>query len=201
VIAIVDYDMGNVASVANMLKRVGVAAPVLTRDPDVLARADKLILPGVGAFDLGMRNLSSLGLIDPIKTAVSEKNVPMLGICLGMQLLTCSSEEGTERGLGWIQGSAKRFRPTATLKVPHMGWNEVRATRDSELLLTGSPSRYYFVHSYYVECDSEDSVLATTEYGHEFASIIARDNVFGVQFHPEKSHRYGMALLKSFVEL
>ena len=200
-IAIVDYDMGNVASVANMLKRVGVSDVSLTRDPDVLSRATKLILPGVGSFDRGMRNLAALELIQPLTNAVINRHVPVLGICLGMHLLTRDSEEGKEQGLGWIQASTRRFPFRASQKIPHMGWNEVRASRDNPLLPLGESSRFYFVHSFYVQCDRDENVVATTLYGDEFSSVIARDNVLGVQFHPEKSHRYGMALLRKFVEL
>jgi glutamine amidotransferase len=200
VIAIIDYDMGNVASVANMLKRIGVSQPVLTRDPEVLAAADKLILPGVGSFDLGMRNLRAFGLIEHLREAVIERGTPILGICLGMQLLTRSSEEGTTAGLGWIPGSARRFQATEGIKIPHMGWNETRGARSNVLLPAGMSSRFYFVHSYYVECDNPDHVLATTQYGREFASIVGQGKVLGVQFHPEKSHRYGMALLRNFAD-
>ena len=202
-IAIVDYDMGNVASVANMLKRVGVSEAVLTRDPDVLRRADKIILPGVGAFDKGMRNLADFGLLEPLNEAAMGRRVPVLGICLGMQLLTKSSEEGQLGGLGWIDAQTVRFRfpETSGLKVPHMGWNYVERNRENPLLSADKRSRFYFVHAYYVTCNRTEDTIGTATYGFDFSCAINHDNVFGVQFHPEKSHRFGMALLDGFVRL
>ncbi len=201
-IAIIDYDMGNVASVANMLKRIG-APTTLTRDPEILKRASKVIIPGVGAFDKGMQNLASFGLIDALHEAATVRKIPVLGICLGMQLMTRSSEEGAERGLGWIEARTCRFRfPENTdLKIPHMGWNETAAQRDNALLPAESRSRFYFVHGYFVKCERPDDVLATTQYGIEFASAVGHENIFGVQFHPEKSHRFGLELLQRFAAL
>ena len=201
-IAIVDYDMGNVASVANMLKRLG-ASSVLTRDPKVLATAEKIILPGVGAFDKGMRNLSEFGLRQSLDEAALERRVPILGICLGMQLLTERSEEGNESGLGWIQAHTIRFRfpPSSQLKIPHMGWNYVKPVKPNPLISQAERSRFYFVHGYYVECAREEDVLATATYGQEFSCVVGRDNIFGVQFHPEKSHRFGMSLLEGFLRV
>lgn len=201
-IAIVDYDMGNVASVANMLKRIG-APSVLTRDPAVLADAEKIILPGVGAFDKGMKNLATFGLRESLDEAALERRVPILGICLGMQLLTERSEEGNEAGLGWIQGRTVRFRfpPESPLKIPHMGWNYVRPVKSNPLISNSERSRFYFVHGYYVECSREEDVLATATYGSEFSCVVSRDNIFGVQFHPEKSHRFGMGLLEGFLRV
>lgn len=202
-IAIVDYDMGNVASVANMLKRIGAAAPVLTRDPAVLAKAERIILPGVGAFDKGMRNLSDFGLREALDDAALVRRVPILGICLGMQLLTESSEEGSAPGLGWIKGTTVRFRfpPESDLKVPHMGWNYVAATRANPLIRSDERTRFYFVHGYYVKCTDESEVLGTARYGGDFACAVSRRNIFGVQFHPEKSHRFGMELLQGFLRI
>lgn len=201
-IAIVDYDMGNVASVANMLKRIGIDA-VLTRDPEILARAEKIILPGVGAFDKGMGQLRRYDLIAPLEDAVHGRNVPVLGICLGMHLLTNGSEEGTEQGLGWIDGKTVRFRfpEDSPLKIPHMGWNYVTPTRKSALFSSEERSRFYFVHGYYVACERSDDVVATSHHGAEFTCAVNRGKVYGVQFHPEKSHRFGMRLLESFVRV
>ena len=184
-------------------KRVGAPEPVLTRDPEVLRRAEKVILPGVGAFDKGMRNLSDFGLLDALNEAALDRRVPILGICLGMQLLTTSSEEGERPGLGWIDARTVRFRfPTRSdLKVPHMGWNYVRAARDNPLIPVGDRSRFYFVHAYYVVCTHHQDAIGTTTYGIEFACAVNHANIFGVQFHPEKSHRFGTALLEAFVAL
>jgi glutamine amidotransferase len=202
-IAIVDYDMGNVASIANMLKRIGVSDVQLTRDSNVLRSADKIILPGVGAFDRGMRNLTDFGLLDALNEAALERRVPVLGICLGMQLLTKSSEEGELPGLGWVGARTVRFRfgDGSELKVPHMGWNYVRPTRENPLIPAGARNRFYFVHSYYALCESPSTSIASCTYGFDFACAVNHDNVYGVQFHPEKSHRFGMALLDSFVGL
>lgn len=202
-IAIVDYDMGNVGSVANMLRRVGATDVVLTRDPAILERAEKLILPGVGSFDTGMSHLESFGLLDVLDRRVNHEGTPLLGICLGMQLLCDSSEEGMRPGLGWVDARARRFAfaPEHGLKVPHMGWSYVRVRRSNPLLPEGGRARFYFVHSYYVEVSSPNDVIATAVYGGEFACAMQNGNVMGVQFHPEKSHRFGMALLERFVRL
>lgn len=202
-IVIVDYNMGNVASVANMLARIGATDVQLSRDPDDVRRASKIILPGVGAFDRGMEHLEQYGLRDALDESVLTNGVPVLGICLGMQLLTDASEEGNKSGLGWIPGRARRFSFDAggALKVPHMGWNYVAVKRDNPLIAPETRSRYYFVHSYFVTPERDEHVVATARYGNEFACAIARDNVWGVQFHPEKSHRFGMALLQNFVAL
>ena len=202
-IAIVDYGMGNVASVANMLKRIGATAPVLTRDPETLAKAERIILPGVGAFDKGMRNLSDFGLRNALDEAALVRKVPVLGICLGMQLLTGSSEEGSEKGLGWIDAETVRFRFPAEsrLKVPHMGWNYAVPVRANPLIRGDQRTRFYFVHGYYVKCVRESEIIGTARYGEDFACAINRANIYGVQFHPEKSHRFGMALLEGFLRI
>lgn len=200
-ITIVDYRMGNLGSISNMLKKIGVQA-LITSDPEAIATASKLILPGVGAFDAGMENLERTGLVPLLNERVLQAHVPTLGICLGMQLMTRSSEEGQRPGLGWIDARALRFRPSdPSLKVPHMGWNRVKPTRDSALTdsLPDEP-RFYFVHSYYVQCSNPDDVLLTTSYGQDFHSAFRHGNVWGVQFHPEKSHKFGMSLLRNFAQ-
>ena len=198
-ITIVDYNMGNLGSIQNMLKKIGVDSQV-SADPGAVAAADKLILPGVGAFDAGMDNLERSGLIPLLNQRVLEDRVPTLGICMGMQLMTQRSEEGQRNGLGWIDAEALRFRPAqASLKVPHMGWNRVMPVRPSALTddLPDEP-RFYFVHSYYVRCHDPADVLLATPFGESFHSAFQRGNVWGVQFHPEKSHKFGMALLHNF---
>lgn len=200
-ITIVDYNMGNLGSISNMLKKIGVEATI-TADPGAIACAQKLILPGVGAFDAGMENLERSGLVPILNQRVLQDGVPVLGICLGMQLMTRSSDEGTRPGLGWIDAAALRFRPAdKTLKVPHMGWNRVVPARAAPLT-EGLPDepRFYFVHSYFVQCHNPTDVLLTTPYGGEFHSAFEHGNVSGVQFHPEKSHKFGMALLRNFAE-
>jgi glutamine amidotransferase len=203
-ITIVDSGVSNVRSVANMLRKAGVPAEITT-DPAVVAQATKLILPGVGAFDAGMRALREHGLREVLERKVLAEKTPVLGICLGMQLLAGDSEEGQEPGLGWIDGRVVRFRfPSGTppRKVPHMGWNVIEPRRPSPLFDgLDADARFYFVHSFHVECRRPEDVLATTSYGLPIVASVARDNVFGVQFHPEKSHRYGMALLRGFAAL
>lgn len=194
--------MGNLGSIRNMLKKIGVSA-IVTSDHADIARASKLILPGVGAFDTGMRNLARLGLLPVLHRQVKERGVPILGICLGMQLMTSSSEEGSSPGLGWIDAKVVRFRfpPENRLKVPHMGWNIVREMKPSPLFFgINGEQRYYFVHSYHVECSAPADILLRATYGFEFDAGVERSNIFGVQFHPEKSHRFGMQLLRNFVE-
>lgn len=200
-ITIVDYNMGNLGSIRNMLTKIGRESQI-SADPSVIARADKLLLPGVGAFDAGMENLERSGLIPVLNKRVLEDRVPTLGICLGMQLMTRSSEEGARQGLGWIEAEALRFRMNdPSLKVPHMGWNRVMPVRPSPLTgdLPDEP-RFYFVHSYYVRCCDPADVLLTTPFGEEFHSAFQHGNVAGVQFHPEKSHKFGMALLRNFAD-
>jgi glutamine amidotransferase len=199
-IVIVDYRMGNVGSILNMLRRLGADA-LISSQPDVVASAAKLILPGVGAFDTGMQNLEQSALVPVLNERVLGRGTPVLGICLGMQLLLPRSEEGTRPGLGWIGGEALRFQPNGALKVPHMGWNTVSAPRASRLLDgVAEDARFYFVHSFYVDCAVPDDVAGRTHYGHDFVSAIERGPIQGTQFHPEKSHRFGLQLLANFVE-
>ena len=200
-ITVVDYGVGNLGSIRNMLKRIGADA-VVTNDLQTIARASKLLLPGVGAFDNAMRRINSSDLRMILDRKVLQERVPVLGVCLGMQLLTRSSEEGSLPGLGWIEASTLRFTPRPDLKVPHMGWNLTTRPRASALT-NGLPedARFYFVHSYYVRVEhEEDSVLKAT-YGNTFDAAIQRANIFGAQFHPEKSHKFGMQFLANFARL
>jgi glutamine amidotransferase len=170
-----------------------------------IEQADKLILPGVGAFDAGMQNLEMRGLLPVLNRRVLEEKVPILGLCLGMQLFSRGSEEGQLPGLGWIDANTVKFNfdnGKTHLKIPHMGWNSSRVLRPSPLWLEPPKEDpwFYFVHSYYVKCNQERNILATTTYGEDFTSMVIQDNIVGTQFHPEKSHRYGMELMKNFAE-
>lgn len=201
-ISVVDYGAGNVGSVIRMIEKVGGQAQRVSTAADIDA-ASKLILPGVGAFDYGMSRLADSGLIDALHRAALERKIPILGICLGMQLMCKGSEEGRLRGLGWLDAQAKKFEFDAhtRLPVPHMGWNKLKIARANQLLDNALPrTRFYFVHSYMVSCNDPDDVIATTEYGVPFVSVFGRDNLFGAQFHPEKSHRFGMAMMSHFLE-
>ncbi len=203
-IVIIDYGMGNLGSIKNMLKKIGIPSAI-TGDLKEIERADKLILPGIGAFDNGMLRLQELGMIPVLNRKVLTDRTPTLGICLGMQLMTRGSEEGRLPGLGWFEADTVRFRfreEQHGLKIPHMGWNQVRIAKDSSLLqaLDEEP-RFYFVHSYYVVCRNPEDVLLRTTHGYEFVSGFQRNNIAGVQFHPEKSHKFGMKLLQNFAEV
>ncbi len=204
-IAIVDYGMGNLGSIANMLRKLG--APVsIEAEPAGIARAGKLILPGVGAFDAAMERIDARGLRPVLQQRVLGDGVPLLGICLGMQLLTRSSEEGSRPGLGWIDARTLSFRSRidSALKSPHMGWNVVSLQTESPLTAgfeTLEEPRFYFVHSYFVECADPGQTILRTTYGVSYDSGVQKGNIFGVQFHPEKSHRFGMRLLGNFASL
>lgn len=200
-IAIIDYDIGNIAAVSNMLTRLGVTSKV-TADPDDVERAEKIILPGNGSFDACMRNLRASGLIPILERKVLVEKTPLLGICVGAQMLGSESEEGTERGLGWLDMRVKRFPDLPGLKVPHMGWNSVRKGQQSNVLVQKmeTDTRFYFVHSYYMKPNNQEDVMLESTYGIEFAAGVCRQNIFGVQFHPEKSHRFGKQLLASFAK-
>jgi imidazole glycerol-phosphate synthase subunit HisH len=200
-ITIVDYGMGNLGSIQNMFKRIGARAQVSTNPRD-LECAEKILLPGVGAFDGAMERIDSGGFRDVLDRKALVERIPILGICLGMQLLTRSSEEGRIPGLGWIDAETRRFPPSLGLKVPHMGWNSVCPSRTSLLTVGIDPSaRYYFVHSFFVQVDHEEDSVLKARYGVTFDAAIARGNIFGAQFHPEKSHRFGMHLLSNFARL
>ena len=199
-VSLVNYGVGNLGSLRNMFRRLGIQTEDLTA-PDQLQRASRVLLPGVGAFDHGMAALRDGDWVDSIRQHVSTGK-PLLGICLGMQLLLDSSEEGQLPGLGFVPGIVRRFRPTTNLRVPHMGWNFVSSAIQNKLFTNlDKDSRFYFVHSYYAEPKHEANVLTTTHYGHSFASAIVSENVYGTQFHPEKSHSFGMKLLENFSKL
>ena len=198
-ITIVNYDMGNLGSIQNMLKKIGVKS-IITSSPDEVLTAEKLLLPGVGNFKRAMENLTNYGLIDVLNQKILVEKTPILGICLGMQLMTSYSEEGECAGLGWIEAQTLRFPSyeLTGLKVPHMGWNEVAFPHPHFLAEGLVDPRFYFVHTYRVKCESLENVLCTTTYGETFHSGIFKDNIMGVQFHPEKSHAFGMRLLENF---
>lgn len=185
-----------------MLAYLGIKS-IISSDITEIAAADRLILPGVGHFQYGMEQLEQLGLVEVLKKEVLENKKPVLGICLGMQLLTTHSEEGDVKGLGFVDAQTKKFQwQDKSLKVPHMGWNEVEFQKDSFLCSGLKPKpRYYFVHSYYVECANREDILCTTMYGQEFVSGFQYQNIFGLQFHPEKSHKFGMELLANFCKI
>jgi len=203
IVTIIDYGAGNIGSVLNMVRHVGGNAEV-TSDPSVVAAAEKILLPGVGSFDHAVTTLTDLGLVDPIKRS-AEAGTPLLGICLGMQLLADSSEEGTLPGLGLVSGHVRRFcfQPEqGNLKIPHMGWNRVKPARQHKLAEgLEHDARFYFVHSYFFDCVVDDDILFQTCYGGNFTSGVQHGSVTGVQFHPEKSHRFGMRLINNFLEL
>jgi glutamine amidotransferase len=200
-VLIANYGMGNVGSIANMIRKSG-GSPVVSNDPVAIAGAEKLVLPGVGAFDTGMKSLAESGLVDSIRQAVAG-GVPILGICLGMQLMMESSEEGKLPGLGFMQGGVKKFPVgDAMPRVPNMGWSRIMVKRQCPLFPDSNDERrYYFVHSYYVSCRDECDVVATSVHGQEFVAAFNRGNLYGVQFHPEKSHRFGMELFRLFLAI
>jgi len=201
-ITIIDYKTGNLGSIQNILKKIGEDS-VITSDKDEIDQASKLILPGVGTFDTGMKNLRALDLIDVLNKKVLVEKTPVLGICLGMQLLSSGSEEGSLSGLGWIDALTFRFqfKDTMEYKIPHMGWNFIKPMKNSRLFDNMYPdARFYFVHSYFIRANDKDDILASTDYEIEFTSAVEKGNILGVQFHPEKSHKFGMKLLKNFVD-
>jgi glutamine amidotransferase len=203
-ITIVDYAVGNVGSIQNMLKKIGARSVVASSAEQILA-ATKLILPGVGAFDAGMGTLAESGFMDALNRKALEDKIPVLGLCLGMQLMTRGSQEGTLPGLGWVNAETVKFDAGVSpgLKIPHMGWNLVAPAKESPIL-QGFPAdaRFYFVHSYHVRCADRTDPLLCANYGSiSFDAGFQHGNLFGFQFHPEKSHRFGMWLLKNFAEL
>ena len=201
--AVINYGLGNVSSILNMLKTIGAKDSILANRPEEILQADKIILPGVGAFDTGMELLKKSGLTEAINKHVLEAKKPLLGICLGMQMLGASSEEGNSPGLNYIPFVNKRFVfEDQTRKIPHMGWDYVEIVKKESLLIHDIkiPARYYFVHSYHAVCENPDDIVMNCDYGYPFTAAVSRDNIYGVQFHPEKSHIYGMEMLSNFVK-
>jgi glutamine amidotransferase len=201
-VTIVDYGVGNLASIKNMLKKAGTDSLISSEESDIL-NAEKLILPGIGAFDTCAEKLNNSGLVGSLNKRILEDKTPILGICVGLQLLLNGSEEGKLPGLGWIRGKVVRFdknKLNAAHKVPHMGWTETRLAKPSRLFkgMYEEP-RFYFVHSYYAEPADGRNVLAYAHYGYDFPAALEFENILGVQFHPEKSHKFGLKLMENFI--
>lgn len=201
-IAIIDYGFGNTGSIKNMLRKLGHDS-VITDDYETMAKADKLILPGVGSFDHAMEALNRLDLPRKLNQLVNVEKKPILGICLGMQLMTKCSEEGILPGLGWIDATTDKFiSEDRNVRIPHMGWNEVGVEKETNLTEGFEKGyRYYFVHSYFVNCHNPEDILLKTFYINDFTSAFQKGHIMGVQFHPEKSHKYGMKLLDNFAKM
>ncbi len=215
-ITVIDYGMGNSGSIMNILSRIGAEA-CLTADPAMIAQADKLVLPGVGAFDNGMDRLHDLGLVPILNEKVLVQHTPILGICLGVQLFCNGSQEGVKPGLGWIDADVIRFRfdgvapngdgtakvgGAGGLKIPHMGWNTITVAKEHPIFENiADDARFYFVHSYHVQCNDAADILARSHYGIDFTACVARNSIIGLQFHPEKSLRWGMEVFRRFVQI
>ena len=201
-LVIIDYGMGNVGSIKNMLTRIGVES-IITSNESKIKSASGLIFPGVGSFDAAMRNLDDMGIVGLLNKIVMNEKIPVLSICLGMQLMTKKSQEGLLPGLGWVDAEVKKFRfseEQSELKIPHMGWNYIDVKKSHSLFSNlDNKSRFYFVHSYHVICNNDKDVLTETIHGYSFQSSFQKDNIVGVQFHPEKSHKFGMKLFENFI--
>ena len=202
-IALIDYGLGNIQAFANIYKRLGIDT-VFATSPNDLQKATHIILPGVGAFDWAMNLLDNSGLRNALDKAATIEKKPILGICVGMQMMANSSQEGKSSGLGWIDGTVIKF-DVSMLKdkphLPHMGWNDITPVRKSKLLEGLITPRFYFLHSYFFSPTEQEATLATSFYGAEFTSVVQADNLYGTQFHPEKSHNWGINLLKNFSEV
>jgi glutamine amidotransferase len=203
-ITIIDYGLGNIRAFVNVYERLNIKTKVAHKAEDI-KEATKIILPGVGAFDYAMSQLNASGMRDELEKQVLENKIPVIGICVGMQILAKSSEEGRLPGLGWIDGKVKQFDmsliPYQT-RLPHMGWNSMIPVKKNELLAGfNGQARFYFLHSYYFECENKEDIISTTEYGVVYASAVNRENIYGIQFHPEKSHSNGIQLLHNFAKL
>ena len=199
-IGVIDYGLGNLAAFINTYKKLGIKADLIS-SPDQLNNVTHIILPGVGAFDAAIKLLRKSGLSHSIEQAVHIRKVPILGVCVGMQMMCNRSEEGRESGLGWINADVERINILGShheLVVPHMGWNDINILKNNFLIEASSKSKFYFLHSYFIKCKLESDILATVDYGSTFTVAIASKNIYGVQFHPEKSHSYGVDLLKNF---
>lgn len=202
-ITIIDYGCGNIRAFLNVFSRLNISVTVATQAEEV-SRASRLILPGVGAFDFVMKSFNKSGLRETVEKKVLVEKIPVLGICAGMQILADTSEEGNEKGLSWIPGKVRHFDVSKVpfkTKVPHMGWNDIMPNGSALFKEIPSGSRYYFVHSYYFEELDKTNSIATSHYGFEFTAAVSKGNIYGVQFHPEKSHSNGMKLLKNFAEI
>lgn len=206
-VSIIDYGMGNLGSVVNMLKYLGVKSKIIKTSQEIL-ESEKIIFPGVGSWDNAIKKIHENGIFDALNQQVLNNEVSLLGICLGMQLMFDNSEEGVLPGLGWISGEVKKFKFNESIvnekkfKIPHMGWNTVSSSRLTILNnKLDDGTRFYFVHSYFVNCKDDANILMTCNYGKEFVCAVNKNNIWGVQFHPEKSHKYGMQLMKNFMEL
>ena len=199
-IVIIDYGMGNLHSVLKAFRRIGADAIVSSKGEDI-QKAEKLVLPGVGHFKKGMENLEKRGLIEILNKKIIGEKTQILGICLGMQLFTKFSEEGDAGGLGWIDARTIKFNLGDKFRVPHMGWNNIKIEKDNKIFSNLNKEDYfYFVHSFHVNCKNKEDILSITEYGKKFISAIQKENIIGVQFHPEKSHDAGLEILKNFAE-
>ena len=204
-IGILNYGLGNIRSFSNIYRSLDIPHKIITTNKD-LTNITKIILPGVGAFDNAMKKFNQSGLREPVEEMVLSQDIPLLGVCVGLQMLGCSSDEGKEKGLGWIDASIKIFDTsniTHATKLPHMGWNTIEIKSNNELLFKNlnSKDRFYFLHSYYFECENNDNIIAQTNYGLNFTCAVKLNNIYGVQFHPEKSLKNGEKLLHNFSQL
>ena len=204
-ITIVDYKMGNLFSIQNMLKKIGCES-IITSDPEKIQSANKLILPGVGSYATAMKSINELNIQDSLNRAVLQDKKPILGICLGMQLMCTNSEEGVgvTKGLNWINADVIRLPNlynSQKIKIPHIGWSNVEVQKESDLFINDIINKFYFVHAYYVSLKEKKDILTTTNYGIEYCSSFQKGNILGVQFHPEKSHKYGIHLFRKFASI
>lgn len=201
-ITIINYGLGNLGSIQNMLKYIGIESKI-ENDPDQLKNSRKIILPGVGAFDTAVNKIKEKGLFEVLNEKALKEQIPILGICLGMQLMTNGSEEGKEKGFGWVNAKTLSFKNNINIefKIPHMGWNTVKKSNNDFLTQGLDEGRFYFLHSYFVKVNDKKNSILKSYYGIEFDSAINKDNIYGVQFHPEKSHKFGIKLFENFASL